>query len=410
MDQTGVPRLSLSRKRKKKTIDGQGKSINLDSERKFLSLDDISVESKQNLIKDGQNSLGTLADKNNSAKIPDSAKRVSAKETHGKILKKSITAWLKKPCSPKTVSCPMCSKAVFLFKINQHLDNNCKSDVNSDTDDDLGQVKSKANCKVNRSSGSNVHKDDKDKSLQNIFNDNTAKPKDCKSSVSCTPAKDDNEIPLKVSSNSDHANPVASLGKKSKKMERNQLMVNAECNFNGVFNGISGGDSTTHASCTQHVMVTRIEECSNDSGVLSANQQTHTPSSEGLPKLIRNGIVEEEKLYQISAEQNSESDVQESKEHEPYYLANFKLVLTNVLSNEDDRLLFNEQDNCIIDTFNRMPIEEQKLYIRLFQRKRGWFRCDKLEYPKICKNLKPIIDFLIQKGEFIISKDRFTMP
>lgn len=48
----------------------------------------------------------------------------------------------------------------------------------------------------------------------------------------------------------------------------------------------------------------------------------------------------------------------EDKDYELYYLVNFKLVLNNVLLNEDDRKLFDELDNYIIDIFNGMFLEE----------------------------------------------------
>lgn len=73
--------------------------------------------------------------------------------------------------------------------------------------------------------------------------------------------------------------------------------------------------------------------------------------------------------------------------------------------NEEDRNLFNEEDNEIIDLFNEMFLEEQKFYIRFFQRKYGWFRCCKFDYLKICKDLKLVIDFFIEKGEVIVLLD-----
>ena len=100
----------------------------------------------------------------------------------------------------------------------------------------------------------------------------------------------------------------------------------------------------------------------------------------------------------LTEDVSENSKEKEDKDHEPYYLANFKLVVNNVLSNKDDRQLFNEEDNGIIDAFNVMSSEEQKLYIRLFQRKHGWFRCSKLEYLRISNNLTPILKSLAEKG------------
>lgn len=149
---------------------------------------------------------------------------------------------------------------------------------------------------------------------------------------------------------------------------------------------------------TEDMTLSTNKKFSDASKDLPTNEQTNTSTSEDLKLQIDSSLNREgEKNSTVQNTENMDED--NNKDYEPYYLANFKLVLTSVLSNEDDKLLFNEQDNYIIDTFNGMSADEQKLYIRLFQRKHGWFRCVKLEYPKICKNLKPILDTLTQKGK-----------
>ena len=88
----------------------------------------------------------------------------------------------------------------------------------------------------------------------------------------------------------------------------------------------------------------------------------------------------------------------EEKSFEPYYLANFKLVLDTVLSNEDEASLFNEEDRKVLSGFSSLSTESQKLYIRLFQRKFGWFKCSKLDYPKISNDLRPMLKVLVDEG------------
>lgn len=99
-----------------------------------------------------------------------------------------------------------------------------------------------------------------------------------------------------------------------------------------------------------------------------------------------------------AASETSFDDAQDNQS-DPYYLANFKLVLDTVLSNEEDKSLFNEEDVAVIEKFQAFPIECQKLYIRLFQRRPGWFRCSKIDYPKIAKDLKPVLNDLLKAGK-----------
>ena len=387
MDKTRT-RLSLSRKRKKGITDGQNTSTEFTTEIRDLSSDGISV----------QTSLGSCSDENNSSgKIPESTKVVTPGTRHNNT-KNGIAAWLKKPYNPKTVPCPVCSRIVFLSKINEHLDSNCESDVDSKADDHLKQNKRKSGCKENGLHGSSFQKCEKDNGLAAVTDDGTKKSR-------FPQTKHDQMI-----SNSDHVIPEAgfpSLGKKLRSTERNKPSIaTVNDDYNGSFtcNDISEGDSPSQDSSTKSVakVAKESEECARDGGCLQPNQEMST--SNDLSELPTNCIEPIEECSKNSEAENSGTQGQEQKDYEPYYLANFKLVLSSVFSNEDDRQLFNEQDNGIIDTFNGMSPEKQKLYIRLFQRKRGWFRCSKLEYPKICKNLTPVIDSLIQKGKFIVMK------
>ena len=202
--------------------------------------------------------------------------------------------------------------------------------------------------------------------------------------------------PLEVSSRSETAlildSDVASVENKPDKICKktdNRDTLNNGCDV--AFDDIAKQESSSQRSFAKCVAETE-ETLTQDNDNLQTIQiyllsdQSNCPTTEEQNKSL--------------AEENSEdSKDHENKDYEPYYLANFKLVLNNVLSNQDDRKLFNESDNHVIDTFNGMSAEEQKLYIRLFQRKRGWFRCSKLEYPKISSNLTPILNSLVQKGK-----------
>lgn len=89
----------------------------------------------------------------------------------------------------------------------------------------------------------------------------------------------------------------------------------------------------------------------------------------------------------------------------PYYLRNFLTVLQAVLENEDDRLLFNDEDMSLIHAFEKLSVMGQKLYVRLFQRKLKWLQVSKLDYEEICSDLAPVTQELVQRGFFQSEND-----
>ncbi|KAG3262704.1 FANCD2 and FANCI associated nuclease 1, transcript variant X1 [Ictidomys tridecemlineatus] len=82
----------------------------------------------------------------------------------------------------------------------------------------------------------------------------------------------------------------------------------------------------------------------------------------------------------------------------PYYLRNFHVVLKAVLENEDDMMLFDEEEKGIISKFHQLSASGQKLYVRLFQRKLSWIKMNKLEYEEIASDLIPVIEELKHAG------------
>ncbi|XP_049578012.1 fanconi-associated nuclease 1 isoform X2 [Syngnathus scovelli] len=82
----------------------------------------------------------------------------------------------------------------------------------------------------------------------------------------------------------------------------------------------------------------------------------------------------------------------------PYYLRNFRTVLQAVLENDDDRALFNQDDMTLVQTFEKLSVMGQKLYVRLFQRKLKWLQVVKLDYEEICSDLAPVAHELVQGG------------
>uniref|UniRef100_A0A4W5QH14 Fanconi-associated nuclease n=1 Tax=Hucho hucho TaxID=62062 RepID=A0A4W5QH14_9TELE len=82
----------------------------------------------------------------------------------------------------------------------------------------------------------------------------------------------------------------------------------------------------------------------------------------------------------------------------PYYLGNFLTVLEAVLENEDDRMLFSQEDLSAIRGFERLSVTGQKLYVRLFQRKLKWLQVNKLNYNEISTDLGPVAQELVEGG------------
>ncbi|XP_061679381.1 fanconi-associated nuclease 1 [Syngnathoides biaculeatus] len=89
----------------------------------------------------------------------------------------------------------------------------------------------------------------------------------------------------------------------------------------------------------------------------------------------------------------------------PYYLRNFQTVLQAVLENEDDRALFDQDDLMLVQTFEKLSLMGQKLYVRLFQRKLKWLQVDKLNYEEISSDLGLVTRELVQGGLLETEKD-----
>ena len=411
-------RLSLSRKRKIGLTNGNVTNhesciLEKPSENIIISSEEISVESKENDF-EAQDS-------------PDVKKGKFSGSVRNNA-KESIATWFKKPYNPKTVSCPMCEKLVILSKINLHLDNSCEGYLGQHSNSS-----SKHTHKVNELLGSNCNKDVKER-VSEMSRDRTTKSNNGEINAK-SPQKMDPSV-HEVSSTSETSvivlDPaVVPLLKTSNKMDRSDGSCGTSNQCCGIVcdnNAKQDSSSQSLHVCVKCVVETQEQILTHNDGISQAKQKNSPTdplqsSTEELDKslareeilTLNNGILQTkqvnsstvqsdtcsstEELNKRPAEENLEnSNDQENKDHEPYYLANFKLVLNNVLSNEDDRQLFNEPDNKFIDAFNGMSSEEQKLYIHLFQRKRGWFRCSKLEYPRISNNLTPILNSLVQKG------------
>ncbi|XP_047501119.1 LOW QUALITY PROTEIN: fanconi-associated nuclease 1-like [Penaeus chinensis] len=72
------------------------------------------------------------------------------------------------------------------------------------------------------------------------------------------------------------------------------------------------------------------------------------------------------------------------RDRKGYYLDNFMRILDTVVSQPQDLQLLNCEDLSVIETFRKLSLSAQKLYVRLFQRKIKWNKASKIDYKDIC--------------------------
>ena len=259
---------------------------------------------------------------------------------------RDILSWIKHPSNPKTVACPACGRAVLMCDINRHLDSDCSLHIASkNIAEGLNDPEGVISCK-GRGTGKHFqvpNLEPEDKSLdENVryFSE---------------------VVPLMGQDNSE--------GKNNSQIEAKETGTGSNYDISSIM-------ETT----------TREPHCTEVHVVQDSSQRPYPNSAEN------------NNTKRTDAKEDPGPAGENLNQHEPYYLANFKLVLSTVLSNAEDMKLFNSEDKHIIDSFNSLSTEEQKLYIRLFQRKYGWFRCSKLDYQEISHDLVPVISGLKEKG------------
>ncbi|XP_072291414.1 fanconi-associated nuclease 1 [Eucyclogobius newberryi] len=146
---------------------------------------------------------------------------------------------------------------------------------------------------------------------------------------------------------------------------------------------------------TQHSLPVK-EEVNGDEDVSLKPSCDSNDTTEGIEE---NSVGTMDHLQGSQSDKTANDEKVESSQSTflPYYLRNFLTVLEAVLENEDDRLLFNDEDMSLIQTFEKLSVMGQKLYVRLFQRKLKWLQVNKLEYEEISSDLAPVAQQLVQQ-------------
>ncbi|CAL1262121.1 unnamed protein product [Larinioides sclopetarius] len=111
-------------------------------------------------------------------------------------------------------------------------------------------------------------------------------------------------------------------------------------------------------------------------------------------------VLEDDAVFSEELSDTNEKDEKQSsqKNYIPYYIANFKHILLTVLNEEDNQVLFNEEDMKSIAAFKAASDAAQKLYVRLFQRKYKWLRINKINYPDITQDPLFTLEELVKIG------------
>ncbi|GFR33506.1 hypothetical protein TNCT_126071 [Trichonephila clavata] len=108
-------------------------------------------------------------------------------------------------------------------------------------------------------------------------------------------------------------------------------------------------------------------------------------------------ILENDNVFsELSDSNENEEKKNDVKNYDPYYIANFKHILESVLNEEENQILFNEEDLKSIEAFKTSSDAAQKLYVRLFQRKYKWLRINKINYPNITQDPHVILEELVK--------------
>ncbi|XP_057576316.1 fanconi-associated nuclease 1 isoform X2 [Hippopotamus amphibius kiboko] len=173
---------------------------------------------------------------------------------------------------------------------------------------------------------------------------------------------------------------------------------------------IKGADGKGVEKCEaghcEEVKVTVVSEAATQSHwEVKSHSSTHDASTWNNSQALcleGDSNLKNEITHQIPLEQGSSCDVScvtspVPLDH-PYYLRSFLVVLKAVFESEEDRMLFDEHEKGIVTKFHQLSASGQKLYVRLFQRKFGWIKMNKLEYEEISADLTPVVGELTHAG------------
>lgn len=150
-----------------------------------------------------------------------------------------------------------------------------------------------------------------------------------------------------------------------------------------LFNNDQTSDNNTESSSEKNTFEMNTESKHEDDDESSNNYQLSYKNS------------------QFELKRKPHDSIADSSSVNDSYLQNFVFVITTVLSQNEDKQLFNDSDNVCFKSFQELSDSAKTLYVRLFQRKHKWFRASNIKYPRISENLEPCFAELIEVGKWI---------
>uniref|UniRef100_A0A4W4HJA2 Fanconi-associated nuclease n=1 Tax=Electrophorus electricus TaxID=8005 RepID=A0A4W4HJA2_ELEEL len=381
--------------------------------------------------------------------------RGSSKEKNKKQIGVSITSFFKNT-PPAKLACPLCAKLVPRFKINEHIDSRCQdfageNDSEASADDHNQQEKA---CAPLPKTSPRVLDEEKDSNVDGVNQDSKTSPYFKKNCLEKQGSPKTNEQAKMVK--------TVSLGSLSSKLSKRVLRFSETANVDSIEASDDSEPSSSQKENWNENMSVQAEPLVMSSAEASVNlpqvekpvkcatvipavesleseavqpvksaasfrlvkrKKEESPDACATPvlgKKSRNAASGENNPFPIfSRSQTSpvtknqivapgrsqapphkanNSPVEQFSLKQPYYLKNFLTVLGAVLENEDDRMLFNEEDLSSIHRFKQLSVPGQMLYVRLFQRKLRWLQLSKLDYAEISSDLKPVAQELVCSG------------
>uniref|UniRef100_A0AAY4B764 Fanconi-associated nuclease n=1 Tax=Denticeps clupeoides TaxID=299321 RepID=A0AAY4B764_9TELE len=316
---------------------------------------------------------------------------------------------------PSKLACPLCSELVPRFKINEHIDSQCQKFLGGNNSQDA------------------LVCDNKETTAALPLSPTTGQALQRKQELSTSPY-------FKMNS---HAKVVETIstGSLSSKLSRkalkfpeglkeetgessNSIELNSSQKENQTKERCLTPQRPTAVCCSpdksDHKTAIPEPRKTDSASALKRNKKEQNSSNKIKTKRRKyeqshceqvGNIVPEPKTESLHYTENSPVDLQHHGPgaplvpRVPYYLRNFLSVLETVLENEDDRMLFSEEDLSVISSFQNLSGPGQMLYVRLFQRKFKWLPVNKLDYAEIGSDLKPVTEELVNGGFIQAEKD-----
>ncbi|KAI8508095.1 Fanconi-associated nuclease 1 [Branchiostoma belcheri] len=342
---------------------------------------------------------------NKRAKMEDTDKKTvpSKPSSSSSTSNNSIMSAFARQKTPTFAHCPVCDKRLPISWMNSHLDNGCLQGAESE--DVSRQIASQGNAahadakcadaafekRVERKDYDSFEVDTETGSFSASpkcsegNTDQSATDRTCEPMGSTSPYFKKTDPPRRPSIDDEK---LASMNLNS------AMSSDSSIKEDGFQDELSREDSATSlvGEDTSSMEITSFDVYKSQSSL------TEEDTSSQSQRFMEESIIDSS----ASASSVNGDFVDDSSKNErpgvPYYLQNFTTVVASVLDNDDDRSLFNEEDMTYVETFREMDEAAQKLYVRLFQRKFSWHRQEKLQYPEIAEDLKPVCQVLVREG------------